>query len=107
LQSRGALQGFVYKPRFHLTTEFAGEGYGEPSPEGITATQLAQELETLTLDPTYTAKTLAGAIQYIQSGGKGPILYWHTFNSVDLSPIANQIDYQDLPIPFHKFYNNP
>jgi D-cysteine desulfhydrase len=104
LQSSGDFQHFVYQPRFELVTAHAGAGYGEPSAEGVEATQLAKEHETLTLDPTYTAKTLAGAISYIRKGGKGPILYWHTFNSVDLAPIADKVDYRSLPSPFHKFF---
>ena len=107
LMQRGeTFQNFAYQPRFELVIEHAGKGYGEPSTEGVEATQLAKEHETLTLEPTYTAKTLAGAISYIRKGGKGPILYWHTFNSVDLSPLANKMDYKCLPSPFHKFFKS-
>jgi D-cysteine desulfhydrase len=106
MQKSSEFQNFAYQPRFELITEYAGAGYGEPSAEGVEATQLANEHEILALDSTYTAKTLAGAISYIRKGGKGPILYWHTFNSVDLSPIANKIDYRNLPSPFHKFFTS-
>ncbi len=106
MQISKRLQQFTSKPRYELTIAHAGNEYGKPTSEGTMATQLAQRLENLTLDPTYTAKTLAGAIRNIRQGVKGPILYWHTFNSVDLSPIANQIEYQDLPTPFHKFFKS-
>ncbi len=100
------LHKFAYKPRFELTTAHAGIRYGEATPEGTEATKLANQLEALTLDPTYTAKTLAGAIHRIRKGEKGPILYWHTFNSVDLSPIAKNVDYHRLPRPFHTFFES-
>ncbi len=106
MQRSGEFQDFVYQPRFELVTEHAGTGYGDPSVEGAEATQLACDHEKLTLEPTYTAKTLAGVISYIRKGGKGPILYWHTFNSVDLSPIANKVDYRSLPKPFHTFFKS-
>lgn len=104
LQSSGTFQDFTYQPRFELTTEFAGSEYGAPSRAGNEATTLAQEQENLILEPTYTAKTLAGVIDYIRNGEKGPILYWHTFNSVDLSPLADQVSYQNLPTSFHQFF---
>jgi D-cysteine desulfhydrase len=106
LQSSGEFQAFTYHPQFELTTDHAGSGYGEPTTEGIEAIKLAREQEALTLDSTYTAKTLAGVISYIRMGGKGPILYWHTFNSVDLSPLANKVDYRHLPSPFHQFFKS-
>jgi D-cysteine desulfhydrase len=106
LQSSDEFQHFTYTPQFELTTEHAGTAYGEPSTEGTEATQLANEYEKLILDPTYTAKTLAGAISFIRKGGKGPVLYWHTFNSVDLSSIANTVDYRSLPSAFHKFFKS-
>jgi D-cysteine desulfhydrase len=106
MQRGGEFQNFAYQPRFKLVTKHAGPGYGEPSSEGVEATKLAKKYEKLTLEPTYTAKTLAGVISYIRRGGKGPILYWHTFNSVDLSPIADKIDYRSLPSPFHKFFKS-
>jgi D-cysteine desulfhydrase len=104
LRSSSELQTFTYKPQYVLNTQHIGNGYGEPTNEGIEATRLAKQFERLTLDPTYTAKTLAGVCDYIRKGGKGPILYWHTFNSVDLSPIADQVDYHELPHAFHQFF---
>ena len=94
----------MHQPRYELITDYAGSRYGAPTTAGTEATQLARDLETITLDPTYTAKTLAGVIDAIRHEAKGPILYWHTFNSVDLSNIANQVNYQDLPSEFHKFF---
>ena len=97
-------QTFTSTPRCELTIAYAGQAYGAPTAQGNEATQLAQEYEGITLDPTYTAKTLAGTIDYIRQGGKGPILYWHTLNSSNLTALADQVNYQDLPRPFHQFF---
>ena len=99
---KGILNG---EPQYELTDEFAGSGYGQPTKEGTEAIELAAQLEDLILDPTYTGKTLAGLIAHIHQGNPGPILYWHTLNSVNLSAIANQVDYRDLPKSFHQFFD--
>ncbi len=95
---------FHYEPRFELSNEFLGRGYGYPTKAGSEALNMALEFEQLNLDPTYTAKTLAGVIDYLRKGNEGPILYWHTLNSVNLSDIASQIDFSRLPRPFHRFF---
>ncbi|MFX1491392.1 MAG: 1-aminocyclopropane-1-carboxylate deaminase/D-cysteine desulfhydrase [Promethearchaeota archaeon] len=94
-----------YEPRFELSNEFLGRGYGYPTKAGNEALEMALEFEQLHLDPTYTAKTFAGVIDYLRKGKQGPILYWHTLNSVDLSDVASQVDYHDLPSPFHQFFD--
>ena len=32
------------------------------------------------------------------------ILYWHTYNSIDHSKEAQQLDYRELPTEFHQFF---
>lgn len=104
LKQSGRMPKITLKPRYEVTTAFAGSSYGAPTQAGTEATQLAKQLEKLVLEPTYTAKTFAGLIDSIRKGARGPFLYWHTFNSVDLSAIANQVDYWELPAPFHRFF---
>ena len=48
---------------------FIGRGYGVPTQEGIEAIRLVARTEGLFLDPTYTAKAMAGLIDEIRSGG--------------------------------------
>jgi D-cysteine desulfhydrase len=63
------------------------------------------EAEGVTLDPTYTAKTFAGLLDYAKTESDGkPILFWNTFNSVDLSSVANSVDFRSLPNAFHRFF---
>jgi len=49
------------------------------------------EKEGIALDPTYTAKTFAAVLDHWKKSpeGGGPLLYWHTLNSADLSPLLN------------------
>lgn len=72
-----------------------GGGYGTPSEEGEQARNLSSKLEQLTLDPTYSAKTMAGLIaEARQEGGGQNWLYWHTlgragFQATDLGTVRS------------------
>ena len=58
-----------------VTREWLGPGYGHATPESERAIALAREKEGLELDPVYTAKAMAGALEVEESG---PLLYLHT-----------------------------
>jgi D-cysteine desulfhydrase len=61
--------------------------------------------EGIDLDLTYTGKTLSGLLHQVRSTGeKGPVLFWNTFNSVDLSPMADRVKPGQLPEEFHRFF---
>ena len=76
-----------------------------PAKAGGKVQHLMMEKEAIALEPTYTAKTFAAVYDYCQNRDKdsGPILYWHTFNSVDLSAQANEVDHRELPKPLQRF----
>ena len=76
-----------------------------PSAAGIDAHRLMKEKQGIELEPTYTAKTFAAVLEYCRSRqrGRGPVLYWHTYNSVDLSAQAEDVDYRTLPRPLQGF----
>jgi len=60
---------------------FVGGGYGIPSDESREALQLAARTEALFLDPTYTAKAMAGLIAYVRQQkftADQSVLFWHT-----------------------------
>lgn len=87
--------------RFTVAADQLGAGYGFPTRASLHAAAEAARIG-LTVDPTYTAKALAGALQLLESArvscrsaGKltgptspGPgerplrVLYWHTLSSV-------------------------
>ena len=82
-----------------IVDDYFGGGYGVPTQAGHAAGLLMKKTEDVSLDPTYTAKTFAAAYDYCREKSKDsePILYWHTYNSVDLSAKANGVDYRKLP----------
>jgi 1-aminocyclopropane-1-carboxylate deaminase/D-cysteine desulfhydrase-like pyridoxal-dependent ACC family enzyme len=87
--------------------EFFGEGYGEPTAEGVEAIDLVTKHEQIALDTTYTGKTFAGLLQYAKNQGiqEAPILFWNTYNSRDISKLKDPIvTYKDLPESFQKIF---
>jgi 1-aminocyclopropane-1-carboxylate deaminase/D-cysteine desulfhydrase-like pyridoxal-dependent ACC family enzyme len=88
-----------------ILNDFFGKGYGMPTGAGSNAYHLMREKEGILLDPTYTAKTFAAVLDYCRSQrhDRSPVLYWHTYNSVDLSAQAKEIDYRNLPRPLQAF----
>jgi L-cysteate sulfo-lyase len=65
---------------------FVGGGYGVPTPPSGEAIALCARQEALFLDPTYTAKGMAGLIARARAGalGSGTTLFWHTGGQVGL-----------------------
>lgn len=63
-----------------------GGGYGHSTPAGERATALADE-RGLALDPTYTAKAFAAALDIVNRGRHRRVLYWHTLSSAPLAPL--------------------
>ncbi len=60
---------------------FVGEGYGVPTPGGISAIELLARLEGLLLDPVYTGKAMAGLIEMVCEGRFAPpenVVFLHT-----------------------------
>ena len=60
-----------------------GDGYAIPTKAGTQAVEMMTEHEDITLENTYTGKTLAGLIHYVTAHGyeDEPILFWHTYGT--------------------------
>ena len=58
-----------------------GDGYAVPTEASLRAVQMMQEHEGISLETTYTGKTLTGLIHYVQEHRceKQPILFWNTY----------------------------
>jgi len=81
LAARGA---FAAAP-IEVDDRFVGEGYGIPTPASTEAIELAARRGAIFLDPTYTAKAMAGLIARLRSGELGgSIVFWHTGGQVGL-----------------------
>jgi len=66
---------------------FVGGGYGVPTDASTEAIELCARSEALFLDPTYTAKAMAGLIAYVREGRFAKdqtVLFWHTGGQVGL-----------------------
>lgn len=69
---------------FDVETRFFGPGYGSVTEEGLAAIEAAGSV--LKLETTYTAKTLAAAMDALATTKSGEVLlYWHTFNSAEVA----------------------
>jgi hypothetical protein len=63
------------------------------------------ESEAIFLDPTYTGKTFGALLAGTKSKHEqGPVLFWNTLSSVDLTPVAQSVDFRSLPAAFHRFF---
>lgn len=49
-------------------TDYVGESYGTPSPDGFAAMSTAARYEGLLLDPVYTSKGFAGLVDHVRRG---------------------------------------
>jgi D-cysteine desulfhydrase family pyridoxal phosphate-dependent enzyme len=67
--------------------KFVGGGYGVASDESREAIELTARTEAIFLDPTYTAKAMAGLIAYVRRRklAEGQtVVFWHTGGQVGL-----------------------
>ncbi|AHD10541.1 D-cysteate sulfo-lyase [Phaeobacter gallaeciensis] len=79
--------GVVQREDVVANTDYVGEGYGIPTESGIEAIQMFAELESILLDPVYSAKGAAGFIDLIRKGHfkKGErVVFLHTGGSAAL-----------------------
>jgi 1-aminocyclopropane-1-carboxylate deaminase/D-cysteine desulfhydrase-like pyridoxal-dependent ACC family enzyme len=73
------------RAQIEVDDRFVGHGYGVPTPESTEAIELAARREALFLDPTYTAKAMAGLIARVRANElTGTVLFWHTGGQVGL-----------------------
>lgn len=76
--------------RLELVTDYLGKGYGEPTDKGDHAEEWATSVG-LSLDPTYTAKAFAAALDRVESGRYETVLYWHTLSSAPMGPLLKTV----------------
>jgi D-cysteine desulfhydrase len=81
-------RGIGASQRIDVDRRFIGGGYGKATAEGAAAMESAARLGLL-LDPTYTAKAFACALELAAAPTvrSGPVLYWHTLSSAPMEPL--------------------
>jgi L-cysteate sulfo-lyase len=82
----GTQPGTLTGAPIEIDAGFVGEGYGIPTPQSTEAIELCARREALFLDPTYTAKAMAGLIARARAGAleTGTTVFWHTGGQVGL-----------------------
>jgi hypothetical protein len=64
------------------------------------------ESEEIFLDSTYTGKTFGALLARVKcEPDEGPVLFWNTLSSVDLTSVAQSVDFRSLPRVFHRFFD--
>jgi 1-aminocyclopropane-1-carboxylate deaminase/D-cysteine desulfhydrase-like pyridoxal-dependent ACC family enzyme len=95
-------------PPWRVEHRFFGGAYGRSTAESEQAVARAADAG-LRLEPTYTGKTMAALLADAAAGrldGKR-VLYWHTYNGVDLAPLlATGPGASALPPPLRRHFGN-
>jgi 1-aminocyclopropane-1-carboxylate deaminase/D-cysteine desulfhydrase-like pyridoxal-dependent ACC family enzyme len=74
-----AAPGAFANASIEVDDRFVGDGYGIPTAASADALELTARREAIFLDPTYTAKAMAGLIARLRARElKGTVLFWHT-----------------------------
>jgi 1-aminocyclopropane-1-carboxylate deaminase/D-cysteine desulfhydrase-like pyridoxal-dependent ACC family enzyme len=86
--------------------DFFGEQYACFTEQGMAAVDLVAKSEGIKLDGTYTGKAMAAVINHFKDQGKRNevTLFWNTYNARDFMDAIRQIDYHQLPQPFHCYF---
>jgi 1-aminocyclopropane-1-carboxylate deaminase/D-cysteine desulfhydrase-like pyridoxal-dependent ACC family enzyme len=89
LQEGAGRRGWLDR-RLVIDRRWLGAGYGVPTEAGGRASEEAARAG-LTLDPTYTAKAFAAALERVEalrdSSLPKTVLYWHTLSSSPVAPL--------------------
>jgi 1-aminocyclopropane-1-carboxylate deaminase/D-cysteine desulfhydrase-like pyridoxal-dependent ACC family enzyme len=78
--------GSLAEAPIDVDDRFVGDGYGIPTAQSTEAIEVSARREAVFLDPTYTAKAMAGLIARARAGDldRGTTLFWHTGGQVGL-----------------------
>jgi D-cysteine desulfhydrase len=93
-----------------LRHTYLGDDYGVPTARGTRAIELLGE-SGIQLEPTYTAKTFGALLDEVtrpNTRPSGPVVYWHTLSSADLSGlVAASPGPQALPRGYQRYFEGP
>ena len=92
-----------------LLEDYLGKEYACFTDCGCQCVDDMRELEDIKLEQTYTGKALGGGLEWLKKNGEtdANILFWNTYNSIDLSEKTANITYDELPKQFHKYFTEP
>lgn len=90
------LPGVVKREDIIANCDYIGEGYGIPTTSGIEAIEMFARLESILLDPVYSAKGAAGLIDLVRKGHFSKddnIVFLHTGGAQALFGYRSSFDY--------------
>jgi len=90
-----------------VRSDWLGPGYGAVTPDGVAAAARLRESEGLTVETTYGAKALAGALVLGNEPPwrDRPLLFWHTYSSADPAAALERLpDWRELPAAVHPVF---
>ena len=72
----------------------------------MAAVELTAVTEDITLDGTYTGKTMAAMLDHVKdpSNRNEVILFWNTYNAIEFSNKIEAFDCECLPDSFHCYF---
>ena len=89
---------FASSERLEIREGFFGAGYAIATDQGREAARTVADTAGLSVDPSYTAKTLAALIADARGGRlAGPTVFWNTYNQRDTAPLTAAADAAALP----------
>jgi len=89
-----------------IRNDCLGEGYARFTEKAVKAADLMKRKGGIILNGTYSAKAFSALVDDANRRvlkGK-TILFWNTYNSRNLSAIASSVDYHQLPLGFHSYF---
>lgn len=97
------------KEEMIIFNDYLGEEYAAFTELGVETVRTMRDLEGVNLDHTYTGKALGGGLDWLANQGLQDkvVLFWNTYNSVDLTHLIKDADYHDLPRAVHKYFETP
>lgn len=82
-----------------------GAGYAHFTPESAAAVREIATAENIPLEGTYTGKALAGLIAHEKANKDGgPVMFWNTVNSRDLTAFTKGQDWHRLPRRLWRYF---
>ncbi|MBN1615642.1 MAG: pyridoxal-phosphate dependent enzyme [Deltaproteobacteria bacterium] len=87
--------------------DFFGGRYARFTEQGMAAVDLVAKTEGITLEGTYTGKTMAALIDRVRDRGAkdGIVLFWNTCNARDFSSTIAGINHRQLPRSCSRYFD--
>lgn len=95
-----------YRTRVVIRDEFFGDGYARSNDATERAVAFAEDELSMTLERTYTGKTMAAILADLSNDLDSPVLFWNTYNSRPMH-VDDQAapDWQRLPAEFRRYFD--